>query len=215
MSYTIPEKHYGYISSLYDIQNLADDAGRQYPQLAHLLPSDAQIYDIDLNSRKVNVPKILSVQYDHNAEIIYFRVPRYYQNMDLANTVCVVQYVNANKDAGLYWVPWYDTSHYLRDPEDPEIETPTMLVPWAIGGLATAKPGIITFNVRFYRIDGDGHTFLYNMTTRPASGEILHGMQFTEEDYEQFKLDSSVVQQIYYNLDMAMENAITYWEDVQ
>ena len=53
------------------------------------------------------------------------------------------------------------------------------------------------------------------MTTRPASGEILHGMQFTEEDYEQFKLDSSVVQQIYYNLDMAMENAITYWEDVQ
>lgn len=210
----LKKKYATYETSLYDIQNLADDQGRQYPQLEHLLPSDAQIYNIDLNTRTVDTPQVLSVQYDHNAEVIYFKCPRYYQNMDLTNTVCIIQYINADGTPGIYWVPWYDTAHYDKDPDDPTIEVPVILIPWAIGGLATLSAGMITFNVRFYRLDEDGTTFLYNLFTRPKQGEILHGMELSEEDYEQFKLDVQVVNQIYNDLTMAQRDATTYWVDV-
>jgi hypothetical protein len=129
--------------------------------------------------------------------------------MDLANTVCVIEYLNAEhtvgktttRDAGLFWVPYYDINHYEieTDKNGEEIVTPIMLIPWSIGGLATAYSGTITFSVRFYQLSGDYATessnrkYLYNMSTRPQNGEILHGMDLSDEDLETFKIDTSIV----------------------
>lgn len=203
-----------YETSLFGIQNLTNEEGKTYPEIADLLPSENQIFNINLETRKVDVQKPLSVQYDHNAEVIYFKCPRYYDNMDLTNTVCIIQYINANGQAGLYWVPWYDVNHYDKDPEHPEIRTPMILIPWAVGGLATVASGFIKFNVRFYKIASDGKTFIYNLSTSPAVGEILHGMNLTEEELNKFELPASVVEEIYNNLKIVKENATTYWIDV-
>jgi hypothetical protein len=56
------------------------------------LPPDEPIYEIDLNTRSISAPKILSVEYDHNAETIYFSVDRFYDNVDLSTMFCVVEY---------------------------------------------------------------------------------------------------------------------------
>ena len=229
---------------LYEMQTYTDEAGEYYPQVKHLSPSDDQIVDIDLDAREINAPKFLSVQYDHNAEIIYFRCNRYYDNMDLAKTVCVIQYLNAEhieqdedaenygeltRDAGIFWVPYYDIYQEVTKevaPGETVIE-PTLLIPWSVGGLATAYEGTVTYSVRFYRLADDKTTYLYNMSTKPARGEVLWGISFTNQDgsldeasLTQFKLESTIVDQIYHNLSLVesraagfADDATTYWVD--
>lgn len=212
-----------YQDLLYELQTYRDEAGVGYPQIANLLPAKEQVCAIDLDSRTIKTPGYLSVQYDHNAEIVYFKVNRYMDNMDLANTVCIIEYLNAPhtegkavvQDPGVYWVPFYDVSHYdvEIDKNGEEIVTPVMYIPWAIGGLATAYAGTITFTVRFYVLD-ENKNFLYNMSTRPTKADILHGLDLTnDEALSAFYLESSIVQQIYNDLTTVERNATTYWED--
>jgi hypothetical protein len=35
--------------------------------------------------------------------------------VDLATTTCVIQYINANNDVGLYCIPFYDLTHFDED----------------------------------------------------------------------------------------------------
>ena len=126
---------------LYDLQVSQDT-----PLVADLLPDNAQIVDVDLNTRTINVPQFLSVQFDHNAEVIYFRMPRWFEGVDLAQTTCVVQYINADNEPGIYCVPFYDLTHF--DYDENGISTPMILLPWALGGLATVSAGTIQFSLR-------------------------------------------------------------------
>lgn len=71
-------------------QYLARIQDENAPSIAILLPSDERIYNVDLNSRKIEAPEFLSVEKDHHAECIYFMVDRFFDNMDLSNTVCVI-----------------------------------------------------------------------------------------------------------------------------
>ena len=197
-----------YEDLLFDIQK------NNPPQVVELLPSDDDIFEVDLNTRTINVPQFLSVRYDHNAEVIYFKCARYYDNMDLARTVCVIEYMNANNKAGIYRVPFYDISKYDINEEDAEVITPVMYVPWSVGGLATATAGKVTFNLHFYQIAEDKKTFLYSMRTKPAEGKVLHGMDLTDEELKDFNLEPTVVEQIYEALAEAQEMSTTYWVDI-
>jgi hypothetical protein len=75
-----------------------------------LLPSAENIYHIDVNSRIIDTPKFLSVERDYKSETIYFAIDRFVDYMDLAQTCCIIQFNNANKDQGtrFYRVPFYD-----------------------------------------------------------------------------------------------------------
>lgn len=196
---------------LFQIQTYEDENAQRFPQLVHLLPENDQIFDIDLDARTISIPQFLSVQYDHNAEIIYFRCPRYFENMDLASTVCIIEYLNADGEAGLYWVPYYNVDVYE---DNDESLTPLMLIPWAIQGLVTASSGTVTFTVRFYQLDAIRKNFIFNMSMQPAQGEVLHGIDLSDKDLEKFKLDTTVVHQIYADLALVQSNATTMWKDV-
>lgn len=210
---------------LFDIQEHTDDNGVHYPQITNLLPADGQeVYNIDLDTRIVDAPEILSVQFDHNAEVVYFRCPRYHDNMDLASAVCLIQYKNAPhvnefgktvQDAGFYWVPYYDIFQYEEDPENPGHLIPTMLIPWAIGGLATKYAGTVTYSIRFYKMAEDGKTYIYSLATRPKTGEVLHGFDYTLDELGVFESEQSdVVYKSYNDLKLAMEESTTYWVKV-
>ena len=173
---TAPED---YLTLLYRIQ----DENRQ--TVAILLPKDETIYDIDLDSRTIKAPEFLSVEKDHYSEVIYFRFDRYYDNMDLTNAVCVIQYINENakNSDGLpaggyaYPVPFYDVTHYKNENK--------VLIPWVIGGPATAAAGPITFAIKFYLLDEEGKHFIYDLNTLVSSSKVLHGMNVlpNDEDY--------------------------------
>ena len=156
---TTPKEYY---DLLYRIQD------ENKPSLAVLLPSDEKIYEIDMNSRKIEAPKYLSVELDHRAETIYFKVGRYYDNIDLANMTCVVQYINAKGEGRVYPVPFYDVETYADEN--------MMLFPWCIDGEATKASGNVTYSVRFYDIDESATYMRYNMSTLPSKSEVLHGI---------------------------------------
>lgn len=197
-----------YEDLLWQLQTAEDEQSQRFPQLVHFLPNEGQIYPIDLETRTISIPQYLSVQYDHNAEIVYFKCPRYYDNMDLATAVCIIEYVNADGESGLYWVPYYNVD--VNEDED----IPQMLIPWSIGGLATASSGMVNFTVRFYQLDSYRKTFLYNMSLQPARAEVLHGIDLSEEDLKKFQLDTTVTHQIYADIALAQSNATVFWKDV-
>lgn len=144
------------------------------------LPTSTTVYDIDLNTRTVEAPRILSVSRDHKSTVIYFRVDRYYDYMDLAETVCLIQYYpagnNKTKVPFTYVVPFFD----ILSNED----TGKIIFPWVIGGPATKEEGNLQFAIRFYKVDTDetGKPVLtYNLNTSPVSSKILYGLEVDDE----------------------------------
>ena len=172
------------------------------------MPSDKQFYEIDLSSRTINGPATISVQGEHYAETIYFLVDRFYDNMDLAQTNCVVHYVIDDKSY-VYAVPFCDVRSY-----DGKI-----IIPWSISMSATQKSGTIQYFVRFYLIDDSENTenpqYIYNLNTRPATSRILTTLSqedFAEED-NTLNLPS-YYEELINNFNAMANTATVFWTDV-
>lgn len=174
-----------YFENLFRIQD------QNPPSLALLLPSSKRTFHIDLETRKVESPEFLSVEREHKAEVLYFTVNRYFDYIDLAETVCIIKYVNAKKESHYYAVPFYD----VVTPNQPEWEqgkddksTELMLIPWVLDGQVAATAGTVKYSFEFYKMDPDGLSIIYSLNTIPTTGTILHGIEtdagFNPEDYE-------------------------------
>lgn len=83
-----------------------------------MMPDENNLYEIDLDSRIIKAPEFLSIEDDHAAQTIYFLVDRFYDNMDLSTTACVVQYINSNKEEYYYSVPFYDITTFSTTVSD-------------------------------------------------------------------------------------------------
>ena len=144
------------------------------PQIIHLpYARPNKIYNIDLNTRLINAPSMLSVSRDHQSSIIYFRTDRYFDYMDLTETVCVIQYIIAGEKEKVpytYIVPFFDT----------ETEPGKIIFPWVIGGPATSKEGKIQYAVRFFRVaaeEGTQPKLAYNLNTIPVISKISYAIE--------------------------------------
>lgn len=201
---TTPEE---FLKKLYLVNN------KNVPTIALLMPSTETIYNIDLNKRTIEAPEFLSVETDHFSETVYFKVDRYYDNMDLTNTVCIIQYENKNakKEDGTpaggyaYLVPFYDIQHFKDEDK--------ILIPWAIGGPATAAAGDVDFAIRFYQVSADGQQIIYSLNTLPSHSKVLHGMNVVTEDNENFIIPTGTVEDIYNQINILREQISLYWID--
>ena len=191
-----------YYQELYRIQD------HNFPLKAVLVPSDERIYNVDLSTRKVEAPEYLSVQTDHKAEVIYFRVDRYFDYMDLAEIPCVIQYINALGEPH-YAVPSYIDA-YTEKGED------KLLIPWVIDGAATKAAGDVQFSIRFYKMETN-ETFLYNFTTLPTTAKVLNGMdpdEFKPEEDEFFTPEAVLqLQQTIKDLQNLVTANLLYWTE--
>lgn len=169
------------------------------------LPFAHNIYDVDLTTRKIYGPEHISVRRDHKAEIIYFKVDRYFDYMDLANTICVIEYIvpgDIKRVSHIYIVPFFDTSKFISENK--------MIFPWSVGGAATSKEGTIEYAIRFYKIDGEGEDkkLVYNLNTLPAKSKILPSI---EGDGEISKAEYDIPVEAYEELIHQVVNNKTYW----
>lgn len=157
---TTPEQYKEY---LFQIQN------NNKPKHAILLPNQEKIYKIDLNTREVEAPEYLSILYDKYAETIYFKMNRYYDNMDLTETTGLIQFYNHAKDQNdlnshVYIIPYFDAVTYKQTDE--------ILIPWMIDERVTAQQGAVTFAFKFYKLN-DQKQYIYNLNTIPAKSKVL------------------------------------------
>ena len=176
---------------------------------AVLLPGDETIYEVDLDTRTIAVPKFLSVAKDHQAETIYFKFDRYYDRIDLTTKCCIIQYTNAAGKSYIYPVPYYDTE--TLEPMN------QVIIPWCIQGAATEKAGTVKFAICFYSVDINHH-ISYALNTLVASGEILNGQNASDfSDYEesQITLDSDLLLTLQSLQALATSHELAvYWMDV-
>lgn len=196
-----------YLKELWRLQD------KNLPTEAILLPSDETIYHINLNTRLIESPSHLSVKTDHLSETVFFSVDRYFDNMDLTQTVCIIQYINQNavndygQPAGgfVYFVPFYDITYYKKQGEN------KILIPWAVGGPATAAAGPITFSVRFYACNESGTEIIYNLNTIPTESQILDTMAVMTEENENFIIPSTTVEQIFSEIKALRDQSVLTW----
>lgn len=186
------------------------------PAQAILLPSDETIYNVNLNTREIETPEMLGAKKDHLAETVFFAVDRYFDNMDLTKTVCVVQYVNQNatdEDGNplggfLYLVPFYDVAYFQKKGEN------KILIPWAIGGPATAAAGPITFALRFFLCNQEGTEIIYNLNTLPTESRVLESMDVIVEDNQNFMIPDTTIQMLYQSINEVRNYATLRWIEV-
>ena len=181
------------------------------------LPVDEPLYHIDLDTRTVEAPEFLSVEYDHNSETIYFCVDRFYDNIDLATMFCVIQYQNANpevkKGGYIYPVPYFDITT--------KAEENKMLFQWALEGPATAYAGTVTFSIKFYKISAitvdhiDGtseqlRVYDYVLNTLPKESKVLHGLDVLATT-ENYYIESYEIERIYQEIEKVRRTNDLYW----
>lgn len=199
-----------YKSLLYEIKNAAINSDRTVN-----VPSNKELYEVNLNTREIAGPNIISIQGEHYAETIYFLVDRFYDNMDLAQTNCVIQYI-INDEAYVYAVPFCDISTY-----DGKI-----IIPWSISLSATHNSGTIRYIMRFYLIsensifnkegvyDPSGAEFAYSLSTLPASGTIRTSLDIEDVDFsaeDQFLQLPERYFEFVNLLNRMVDNATVYW----
>lgn len=179
------------------------------PSLAVLLPSTENIYELDLNSRKIEAPEFLGTDTEHAAEVIYFKCDRFFDYMDLASCAIIIQYRTQKFNTqtrkteynyGIYAVPFVDVATCSLENK--------MLIPWCVDGNVTAQAGEVTFSIRFYKIDENAERLQYSLTTLEAKSQVLDtmdalrdGADHPESDVsEQFVFQPSEIEQVWFRL---------------
>ena len=161
-----------YLDLLYKIQD------ENKPSLAILLPGEEKIYNVDMANRKIEAPEFLSVETDHRSEVIYFRTGRYFDSIDLTNTIGIIQYINADNEGRVYAIPYYDV--------DTLSETNEIIFPWEIDGEATKTAGDVKYSIRFYVLDSNRvvKKLVYNLSTLASTSKVLHGIKIDPKELE-------------------------------
>lgn len=149
-----------YQALLKDIQD-----GYNPPDVRIRIPQDEPVYTVDWNTRKIAAPKFLSVEADHSAEIIFFEMDRFYDGMDLANMIGIIQFRNAKNEEYFYVIPYYDTTSHDQK----------LIVPWNIQSQVTKYGGTINFSFKFFKVNTDTKDILYEINTLVASSKVLIG----------------------------------------
>lgn len=135
-------------------------------------------FNINTNSRVISVPsELVVVQGDHAAEIVYFRMERFFDAMDLS------QFDRADPNAyGKCIIQWYHES----DPENEhydevfafDYDKEYIYFGWILGGEVTAAPGLINFSVRLYAVNKEGVGYDYSWSTLKAQLSIKETLDF-------------------------------------
>lgn len=209
-----------YYSELFKIQE------QNAPSLAHLvLPASEKVYNIDLATRTIEAPNEFSiVSSDHASETIHFKIPRYYDNIDLTTTICIVQYTNAENESFIHPIPFYDVDSLSQVNYDVLIdddnvahkmvlEEPMIVIPWRVAGTAAAKAGKVTFAFQFYRFNGNSD-MVYILNTLPQTLIIKQGLDVNPDDikYTEESLVRQVYQEYFANAAQSAQEGSLYWE---
>ena len=158
------------------------------------LPLDEPLFEIDANTRKITVPAEfksngVSVQKDHLAEIIFFRIARFFDYTDLATCNIVINWKMGSAEG--------KTTRFIKF-EEPflvdEVQTNGIIFGWPINDIVTNKSGALTFAVEFFKTEGSGddEKVIYRFNTLAASVTIKDGL-IISDDAAVYTLDDDII----------------------
>lgn len=169
-----------------------------------ILPLDEEPFKIDANRRSITIPDNfkkngIAVQSDELAEVVYFKVDRFFDAMDLNNCEIYIQWETPKRNDGL---PTKGISPaFIRDIES---EPGQLIFGWAISEAITKFAGNLKFSVKFFQLqetpvkDDLGvekviQNVVYSLNTLIASVEVKPGIGIDlSKENEYIKEEDSV-----------------------
>ena len=171
---------------------------------------DDKVYKIDLNTREVEVPTFLGVEADHEAEIIYFEMDRYFDSIDLASCIGLVQYKNAKNEEYYYVIPYFDVTS----------RPGKIIFPWDIQCPLTKYAGNVSFAFKFFKVDAASEELLYDINTKVIKSKVLVGWggKGADHTYSQITAEDIMLNNDFFarlqNLEQLDRDFAIYWEEV-
>ena len=168
--------------------------------------------DVDLSKREIKLPSsfyadFLDVQNDHLAAEIWFRMDRYFEDVDLSKTTCVIEYINAAGEGRICPILSIDTTTFNGQ----------LCVCWQVGREATKQAGKIKVVLHFYNIvqnsNGD-FVYSYSLSTRPCEATILKSLDKTVSLDKAYDYSAEIMNEIYGRL-TAVEQKAVLWRDLE
>lgn len=191
-----------YYANIVEISKLSTT--RSDPYKYFLMPLDEPLFEIDADKRTINVPAHFAkngvgVYGDHMAEVLYFRVDRYFDYQDLYNVDDIIinwqfRPTSMSRNAKL-------ETHTSRALAPDETYDPGHVVfGWVIGNYTpeideegnesiaymTPGKGVLTFSVSFIKRSEDHQEFEYVLNTQAVSVNIQDSLTLDKP----IKLDS-------------------------
>ena len=153
-----------------------------------VLPLDEDHFEINANTRAINIPASfkkngVAVQGDDLAEVLYFKIDRYFDYMDLDKCDIYIQWETPKAADGTTIKS--ASSAYIRDIES---EPGKLIFGWALSDAITANAGTLKFSVRFFQwadpknvADGGDKILAYSFSTLTAQVLIQPSINFDPE----------------------------------
>lgn len=133
------------------------------------LPLDEPIFEIDANTRKIAIPADfssngLSVQGDHLAETIFFRIDRYFDYVDLNNMDILINWKMGSESG--------QSKNFIKSVD---IDAGHIIFGWPVAKEMTGKSGALSFAVQFCKRNTQGE-LTYNFNTLVSTIVIKEGL---------------------------------------
>lgn len=167
-----------YFSFMGVLPHLTDEAGRPVGKRYTILPLDEEVFEINANTRVITVPPSfktngISVQGDQVAEIVYFRIDRFFDATDLNEMDIYIQWETPKGNKGV-------SKEWVRDIES---DPGKIIFGWPLSLDITETPGPIKFSVRFFKINTDEATkeqkIIYSFSTLTQTANIKPALDFS------------------------------------
>lgn len=150
-----------------------------------VLPLDEDVFEINANTRAIAIPKDfqsngISVQGDEISEIVYFKINRYFDNMDLNDCDIYIQWENASDSNGVHESGV--SKEWIRDIES---EPEYLIFGWPISSEITKRAGSIKFAVRFFKFNNPNNLsegLAYSFSTLTANVSVKPALDFEMND---------------------------------
>ena len=184
-----------YFQHIEELAELAIGEGRSGSDPYFLrLPLDEPFFEINANTRGITVPGELSqvgVVGDKLAEILFFKIDRYYDAVDLDTRHIYIEWELPDGTRGI-------SRDFLKDTQS---EKDKIIFGWLIDDVLTAQIGTIRFAVRFVEWTDRGDEaaanaqLLYSFSSLPATisiSDTLHYTLFEDDEELQYNTDNNV-----------------------
>lgn len=161
-----------------------------------VLPLDEDCFEINANTRAINVPASfkkngIAVQGDDLAEIVYFKVDRYFDYKDLNTADIYIQWETPKDAEGKSLKAVSEV--YVRDIES---EPGKLIFGWAISEAITGVSGNLKFSVRFFEWEdadeaksGSNKKLVYSLSTLTAQVPIQASINLDIQTVENLYID--------------------------
>lgn len=155
----------------------------KYAPIYTRLPLDEEPFFIDADKRSITVPKDfatngVSVQGDEVAEILFFKINRFFDATDLSTCDILIQWKSSEIDEETGNPKEGASKPWIKD----VVSEPGYLIfGWPISSKITKAPGPVTFSVRFYRLD-DLQKLVYSFSTLDQTVVVKPALDYDIED---------------------------------